>query len=646
MAEAKSNKPDNSQTSAPEEEPTTVEMPLAIVSVNHRGGPTVELALYAILFLLALGLRLYGLGGLNPISPWEAAQIWPAWLAHSFGLAEGSLLPQPDAPVSPLLFTLQRGLFFLTGGGNAFWARIVPACAGAGIVLAAWTLRRPMGRSSALMAALLFALDPWMLSFSRMADGAALSLLTAVLLLGWLFDDTQSGRNTWLPVVGGLFLISGPLAWLLLPVLLFALGLRRCGPLGFLESDRRGQAALICAGTIVMGSTGLLAHISGLATIGESVGVAIGHLTGASGGIAPLPADPVYPLNWALLSLLVDEPFLLFVGGSGLIAALLKRNASSGNQLPQKGEESGDDAARQQFIAGSQWLRVLAGGVGWGLLLILLPGRTPVSLLVLGLPLLLLGAGTASSMLRFGLSQRLHQNEAGLLTLVTMGILLVTAFFWTGNLTEALRDGSYDIRLAAFYLLIPALGVFFLLWSGARAGGQAFALLALAVLFLAQASSSWKLNLKPEASQLRGFFAESGEEGITQLAEDVARLSFLRTGYLTFAPVYLQVKSSHLPFFAWHLRAMRDLRWHPGLKMSDLSDNALVVSQPAGAREGKPINLPTSFIGSSYTATQRWLPTDLVGVGPRLRWILFRERRDGSEGTPARQEVELWVERE
>ena len=182
MAEAKSNKPDNSQTSAPEEEPTTVEMPLAIVSVNHRGGPTVELALYAILFLLALGLRLYGLGGLNPISPWEAAQIWPAWLAHSFVLAEGSLLPQPDAPVSPLLFTLQRGLFFLTGGGNAFWARIVPACAGAGIVLAAWTLRRPMGRSSALMAALLFALDPWMLSFSRMADGAALSLLTAVLL--------------------------------------------------------------------------------------------------------------------------------------------------------------------------------------------------------------------------------------------------------------------------------------------------------------------------------------------------------------------------------------------------------------------------------------------------------------------------------
>ena len=645
-AEAKSTESEESQTSAAEQEPPAVEMPLAVVAGAQRRGPTLELALYVILFLLALGLRLFALGGLNPISPWEAAQIWPAWLAHSFGLLEGSLLPEPAPPVSPLLFTLQRGLFFLTGGGNAFWARLLPACAGAGIVLAAWTLRRPMGRGGALMAALLFAFDPWFLSFSRMADSAALSLLTAVLLLGWLFDDSHSGQYTWLPVVCGLFLISGPLAWLLLPIIIFALVLRRGGPLSFLEGDRRRQAALVCAGTIVIGSTGLLAHISGLAAIGESVGAAIGHLTGDAGGVVPLLADGVYPLNWALLTLFVDEPFLLFVGGSGLIVALLRRDASSSGNPPREAEESEDDAAPHQSAAHSQFSRILAGGVGWGLLLILLPGRTPVSLLVLGLPLLLLAAGTAAAMLRFGLSQRLHHNQAGLLTLVTMGILLVTTFFWTGSLTEALRNGGYDIRLAAFYLLIPVFGVFFLFWSGARAGGQAFALLTLAALFLAQAGSSWKSNLSPEASQFRTIFAESGDKGIVLLAEDVARLSFLRAGYSTLAPVHLLVKTSHLPFFAWHLRSMRDLRWQPGLNISQLDDNALVVSQPGAGRQGEQISFPRRFIGSSYTATQRWLPTDLVGLGPRLRWILFRERENGSDGTPARQEVQLWVERE
>ena len=123
------------------------------------------------------------------------------------------------------------------------------------------------------------------------------------------------------------------------------------------------------------------------------------------------------------------------------------------------------------------------------------------------------------------------------------------------------------------------------------------------------------------------------------MAEDVARLSFLRTGYLTFAPVYLQVKSSHLPFFAWHLRAMRDLRWYPGLEMSDLSDNALVVSQPAGAREGKPINLPTSF-----TWQQLYRNTALAAYRPGRRGptsaldTLSREaRRFGKEHRPGKK---------
>ena len=617
------------------------------MSAAAPAGPTVEQALYALLFLLALSLRLYGLGMSEPISPWEAAQIWPAWLAHSYGLLEASRLPDQGAPVSPLLFSIQRGIFFLTGGGNAFWARLVPAAAGAGLVLAAWTLRSSMGRGGALMAAFLFVFDPWLLSFSRMADSATLSLLTAIPLLGWLFDDSNKGNKAiWLPAAVGLFLISGPLAWLLLPTLVFALVLRYDVTRNLLADGVRGRTAAICLGTMLLGATGFLANFSGLSLIGESVGLAIEHLFVGSYGHSILHALQAYPLNWALLSLLVDEPFLILFGGIGLFFSLAMINRPfSGNREDQ--DELGlPNKARPQNSAQTQLLRVLAGGVGWGLMLILLPGRTPVSLLVLGLPLLLLAAGTATTILRFGLTKGLYKNEASLLTLATMGILLVTSFFWTGNLTESLRTGSFDLRLTAFYLLIPALGVFLYLWAGARAGGQAFGLLFLAAIFLVQASSSWKMNLRPEANQVHSLFAEVGDEGVAQLAEDVTRLSFLRAGKSTTAPVYLHVKPSHLPFFAWHLRSMRDLRWQPGSQMRELEGDALVVSQRGAGSEGERLNLPSGYIGSSYAATQRWLPTDLVGAGPLLRWILLRERGQLSRNESDLEAAELWVRRE
>ena len=636
-----------SQTSDTEDERPAKEKLPAVVSAAVGSGPNVEQALYALLFLLALSLRLYGLGISEPISPWEAAQIWPAWLAHSYGLLEASRLPDQGAPVSPLLFSLQRGLFFLTGGGNAFWARLVPAAAGAGLVLAAWTLRSSMGRAGALMAAFLFAFDPWLLSFSRMADSATLSLLTAIPLLGWLFDDSEAGsRAAWLPATGGLFLISGPLAWLLLPTMLFALVLRYDNTRHLFGEGMRRRAAAICLGTMVIGATGFFAHFSGLALIGESVGFAVEHLLSGSNAAPLLHAQQEYPLNWALLSLLVDEPFLLLFGGIGLFISLAQIGRPSNGSDEDQGEHGLNGEVPSRNSTHTKWLRVLAGGVGWGLMLILLPGRTPVSLLVLGLPLTLLAAGTATTILRFGLNRGLFKNEAGLLTLATMGILLVTSYFWTGILTESLRNGSFDWRLTAFYLLIPALGLFLFLWAGARAGGQAFGLLFLATIFLVQASSSWKMNLRPEASQVHSLFAEVGDDGIALLAEDVTRLSFLRAGKSTAIPVYLHVKPSHLPFFAWHLRSMRDLRWQPGSQMRELEVDALIVSQSGAGSEGERLNLPSGYIGSSYAAIQRWLPTDLVGVGPRLRWILLRERGQVSGDESTLEEAELWVRRE
>ena len=605
---------------------------------------TVEQALYALLFVLALGLRFYALGDLNAVSPLEAAQIWPVWLDQSAGALEGSGLPEPHPPASPLLQTVQGALFLVTGGGSSFWARFGPACAGAGLVLAGWALRRRMGRGAALMAASLFAFDPWLLSFSRMADGATLSVLTGVLLLAALFDDRKDGpRVEFLAVTCGLFLISGPLAWLMLPLFIYALFLLKGGPLADLAPSQSRRAAIICAGTVVIGSTGLLSNISGLSAIGESVGSAVAHVMGTAESAGILHFDHGYTVNWALLRLLVDEPFLLVFGVAGMATALYGTAIYAGGSAEQNVDEGEVVDSGSGVPVDAIWLNVLAVGVAWGLLLILLPGRNPVSLLVTGLPLLLLAAGTTTRMLSQAPIGTLIRDSSRMPAFATMGILLVTAFFWTGTISISLRDGNFDPRLATFYLLIPALGSFFVWWSGERASLHVFGFLTISAFFLAQASSSWMLNLGPEQDLSRTLYAETSDNGMALLAKDIARLSSLRTGDPAEAPVYLQVESSYLPFFFWHLRSMGDLRWHPGTDFTDVSADALVITQGiSGNGEGRDL-LPAGFVGSSYSVTQRWLPTRLESPGALLRWMLYRERQQKSGGVAVRQEVDLWV---
>ena len=630
-----------------EDQPTAVPFSSAAATDSHGSRATVEQALYALLFILALGLRLYSLGDLNPVSPLEAAQIWPAWVDQSAGAPEERGFPEPSPPASPLLYTIQRGLFLVTGGGSSFWARVPAACAGAALVLAAWALRRRLGRDGALMAAVLFALDPWLLSFSRLADGSTLSILTGVLLLAALFDEREESLQVnRLAVVGGLFLISGPLAWLLLPLILYAFFLLGGGPLASLSPGQSRQAAIVCAGTVVAGSTGLFSHTYGLSAIGESVGNAVAHLVGPSGSAGTLLAGHEYTVSWALLRLLVDEPFLLLFGGAGLAIALYRTGFSALTFTRQVVEEYEFVETERRSLFGVIWLNVLVVGAVWGILLILLPGRSPVSLLVLGLPFLLLAAASAAQMLRLAQIRMLLQDGARLPAFATMGILLVTASFWTGTITESLRDGHYDPRLAAFYLLIPVLGAFFVWWSGERACGQVFGFLTLTAFFLAQASSSWMLNLRPEYDHSRTLYAEAGDSMMAILAEDISRLSSLRTGDPTEAPVYLKVDQSHLPFLFWHLRAMRDLRWRPGLELMEVEEEALIVTQGGAGPESDRDQLPDSFVGSRYSVTERWLPTELERPGALLRWMLFRERQQISGGVPVRQEVELWVIRE
>jgi hypothetical protein len=565
------------------------ERPVAAESVF-----TVERGLYLLLFGVALALR-FGAIGLHPFSPLEALQALPAWLD-----AMGRDVVAAATAPSPLLYSVQHFLFWLTDGGGEGWARAFPALMGSLLVLVPWALRPWFGRGGALVLALLLAVDPWLLAFSRLSDGAILSvtlgLILWVALLNW---PTLSRRQMrWLAVALGLFVLSGPLAWLLVPPLLGTLFLYR--PALNLPASESRRLLGIVGVTILLAGTGALTHWEGLSIISTSVGVAISYLFG----------DSLYPLQWPFLRLLVDQLLLVVLGFGGLAIAWVMA--------------PGDEVDRR-------WRLLLSGWFLYGLLLWLLPGRNPATLLITALPLLFLAAYAVVYLWRFATDETDWHD--GSLIAITLVVLLVTTAFLTTNALQP-APGDFDGRVLVFYLVLPSLLLFFAWWSGVRTTMQITALVLLIVLFFSQVSSSWTMNLRSELLRGHELHAVTSRPPLQLLAADLAHLSAIRAGDPTLAPVFVQVDPELRPLLGWYLRTLRELYFVGAVDVARLNDQTFVISQP-----GEVVTLPADFIGSHYAVSGFWLPTELDSTIARVRWWLFRELRP----LPAEQRVVLWA---
>ncbi len=577
--------------------------------IGATPGITVEHVLYGLLLLIALGLRFLRLGSAMPLNPVEAGQSWAAW-AGVFGY-DGML---PVLAQSPLLYTCQRFLFWLTEGGSDGWARALPALVGGFLVLVPWLLRPRLGAFAALLLALFLAFDPWLLTFSRTADGGILSVaLGLILIVGITAEDSSEKVNgRWLAVAAGLYLISGPVAWLLLPVIVGAGLLFGPGPLW--PADQGERARLITLGGVaaLAGATGLLSHWDGLGGISTSLSTALQSLQTSSG----------YSLGWALLRLAVDELLALTIGVAGLVALWLR---PSGLVLSGRGER------------GWRWL--LTGWSVWGFLLLLLPGRNPATLLIIGLPLIISAAILAARLLTYA-THRVHWQD-GSLILAAVGVLLVTTVFWTNHYNNEWGSEGFDRLTLLFYGIVPLLVLFFIWWAGWRTSSQVFSLLAFGLLALASFSSGWAINQPGETTQGSGLFAHATHQGVQTLADDVARLSSLRALDPHEALVLVDVQPEMQPVLGWQLRSMRQLRFVDGINPAFLTDaSALVVTDVMDEIAGLP--LPSGYVGSQYPALERWLPTDLVGPSATARWILLRELKNA----PPTTSVVLWAREE
>ncbi len=602
--------------------------------------------------------------GAQPLNPLEAANAWLAWLA-----ATGLSAPNLPAPSSPLLYALHTLLFWLAGGSDTL-ARTLPALFGTGLVWLVWLGRSWLGRSMALWVALLVAFDPWLVAYSRLADGAMVSLFFGFLTLLGLahlqaasaVDETARAR--WQAITAasaGLLVVSGAQAWSFLPVLLlFWLlwgGNKPADVIGAGVDDEDEEAAinlgvvpqrssplfsvprsalLTFITAAVLGATGWLAHLEGLGLISSSLSVWARQLTGAGG--------TVYPLSWPFIRLLVDQPFLLVFGLIGLLQLWFR---------PKHGDVDETLSNQNANLENQRWPLFLSAWLGWGLLLALLAGRNPFSLAMIGLPLLLAAAHAGTLVMNQFQPQQAWREAK--LVIAMLVILFISALFWAIALLFRPQVDPVLVRTTLLLLgLAIVLAILFMLWSNRRQMRFVFGGLAAALLLLITFAASWQLNQQFDLAYPNGFLAELTSPEVRQLATDVATLSAQRSGDPEDALLQVQMAAQPDPVLGWYLRRMRRLSWVLAPGASEV-ESPLVISLSSSADTN---DLLPNYMGSDYDIHARWLPSQLwateagsqsmpgdtnqywaTRVRPFWRWVVYREVKTPLVINP----VVLWV---
>lgn len=613
---------------------------------------SMERVLYAVAVVVGAWLRLWQLGE-QPLSPWEASNSWPAWL-----VANGLVVNDTPTPISALYYGLQW-LLFWAGVNNDGGARFFSVVAGTLLILVPWWWRDVLGRRAALLLAALFAIDSWLLNFSRLADGAALALLLGMMCLASMSQvvrhpSVMMWKQTTVVCVG-LLLVAGPMGWNFMPVVLWWGWLLRAELAEVGVLNRRWLVWLV--GAVLVGATFGLTRMDGLAWIASGMSVWIAQFDGQPAGpLLPMLAGS-FDFGWPWLRLWADSILLAVLGlGGGLALAMRVRASDAGGSL------SGAITSKLFMFYGG-WLL-------WGLILFLLPGRSPFALPMLGLPLMILSAYALDVLLR-NIPRDLDWREAGAVVL-TLLILLVSGFFW---LTALLANRNFDPVLAQAALVIFGLAVAILVafgvWANRRDAAWIAAALCVSLLLVVYVRSSWKLNFGSVEVEPSGWQATVAHPEMRLLISDMETLSSHRVGDPYELPVQVQVAAYTTfdeqtvparpdPVVGWELRNMRNLSWVTSpLVAEDANPLPLVLTPATGEDETAQLDLPSAYAGSRYHVDSWWLPRALDdedvaaqvddegniarawarAMQPWWRWSIYRE----ATVAPQNRDVILWA---
>jgi len=592
---------------------------------------TVERMLYGVLLLLAAGLRFFLLTN-QPLNPLEATNVWSAWVD-----ANGGVITTGAPSGSPLFHSLYM-LLFWTLGGNDLLVRLFPALVGTVMVWLIWYWRTWLGQSVALLVAFLIAIDPWLITYSRLADSTGFSLflglfvLTALVRLSTLTDEETLRPWYRLTAIGlGLLLISGPQMWNWLPILLFftitVVPVERTRAL----LAQRG-AWLLALGLAVAGATSWLAQPATLGGLSTSLTIWLQSWGGA--------AEVQYNLQWLFVRLVAESSLLLVFGAIG----------------------AGSRWRAATTASAHRWNRFLLLWLLWGVVLALVPGRSPFILPLIGLPLLFFAAEGINWLWRETLGG-VRWRESSLLASV-LTILFISFTFWLAALSNNVQiDALLARTLVIIVVLMLLLILAFTLWVDGRqarlVAGSSVGLF----LLLWTLSSGWALNHHFDLRYPDGFFATYTNPDVERLATAVQTLSAQRFGDATQMPLQVQMTETPDPVLGWYLREMRNLQWvlAPGLVDGQSPPVVITLPDTQGIDQ-----LASSYVGSRYALHDRWLPSDLLAaetppvavegsfseqlqarlnnawtgqVRLLLRWLIYHK----TPTLPPQDEVILWV---
>lgn len=169
--------------------------PIEVTTAPDRGYVTIRLDWFRIVFAAVLAFtvvtRFYGLS-LKPFHHDESL-----YATYSWYLFDGRGYKYDPMMHGPFMFYLDAALFTLFGISD-FVARMSAALFGVGVVACAWLFRKELGKAGALSAAILYAVSPTFMYFSRFFREdifvAFWALLSVALYVNWL----RERRRGWL----------------------------------------------------------------------------------------------------------------------------------------------------------------------------------------------------------------------------------------------------------------------------------------------------------------------------------------------------------------------------------------------------------------------------------------------------------------
>ncbi len=550
---------------------------------------TVEQAAYVVVMGLALGLRLYGLGG-RPLAPDEGQRALNVW-----NFARG-LVVDPTGYTPPLFYP---GLLtLLIAGANDLTARVPALLFGTVLVGLPYFLRSWLGRPGALATSALLALSPVMIFFSRNYDEPVVTatLCLALLIAAVRFiEQPERRRLLWLAAALGVALTAGPGVYtLLLAALIFAAGAaltaRATRPTqegGLSRPDHRFQpilndraglveAVAVLAGTFLVTATGLLLNFAGLQAALNGLAAWFSQFAGPSAGSGPATVSQV---------LLFYEPLILVMGLAGVVLALWQRDRFG--------------------IFLLVWF-----STAW-LIATVVSHKVPGTVMPVVLPLCML-AGLDIGRLVEGLVAHATLEVDGLLA----GLVIILAAYGLLQVVNYANDpqSMYLVMGLIAFAFAGALTVLFAFAWGAAGATRGLGLAAVVVLgVLAMHSSTW-LNYRSQDAPQEWLLPSAGSTDEQRLVNLMHSIAYQRERDPNTTAV--TVEAGLMPALGWYLRDFESVTAAQTVGVGGQVPLLLVGARPDKAAQ-------SGYIGQRFRVGTNWTPAGLSGVD-LLRWYFLR----------------------